>query len=312
MAEWSSFFNSLDGDRRYTAAQFVEYFASFIGNGVFWGGNYLKVDALTGMDVQVGVGKGFINGYYYSNQDTAKRTTLGPAHATLPRVDRVVLRLDLSQSGRAITAVVKPGTPAASPAAPGLQRDNAAWELGLADIRVNAGAVSVVQSNITDLRLSSQYCGVVAGLINQPDLNGIFNQYQAKFNEVTTGWDTWFTAAKADYPSWKSAKDAEWTALKTAFQGWFDQVKADLYAQSNTDFEDWSRRAGYKKTVTFAPDGNISESITNVSNASTLATRTTTFNADGSITEKVTWSDPALTATKVTAIGTNTVTETYS
>ena len=312
MAEWSSFFNSFEGDRRYTAAEFVEYFASFIGNGVFWGGNYLKVDAVTGMDVQVNVGKAFINGYYYSNRDAAKRLTLGPAHATLPRIDRVVLRLDLSQGGRAITAVVKPGTPAATPAAPGLQRDNAAWELGLADVRVNAGAVSVLQSNITDLRLSGQFCGIVAGLVDQPNLDSIFNQYQAKFTEISTGWDTWFNATKADYPTWKAAKDTEWNALKTAFQGWFDQVKAELYAQANTDFEDWSRRAGYRKTVTFETNGNINESIVNVLNSTVLATRATTFNGDGSITEKVVFNNPALTTTKTTVFGTNTVTETYA
>jgi len=290
----------------------VEYFASFVGNGVFWGGNYVKVDALTGMDVQVGVGKAFINGYYYSNQDAAKRLTLGPAHASLARIDRVVLRLDLSQSGRNITAVIKPGTPAATPVAPALQRDNAAWELGLADIRVNAGAVSVAQSNITDLRLASQYCGVVAGLISQPDLSDIFNQYQARFNEINSDWDDWFENINADWPAWKATRDNEWNMFKSGFQGWFDQIKAELYATVNTDFEDWSRRAGYKKTVTFGADGNISESIMNMSNYSVLAARNTTFNADGSIVEKLTFNDPALATTRTVTFGNDMVTEVYS
>ena len=35
MAEKSGFFNSVNGDRRYKADFFAEYFASFIGNGIF-------------------------------------------------------------------------------------------------------------------------------------------------------------------------------------------------------------------------------------------------------------------------------------
>ena len=33
--ERSAFFNSINGDRRYKAEVFAEYFSSFIGNGVF-------------------------------------------------------------------------------------------------------------------------------------------------------------------------------------------------------------------------------------------------------------------------------------
>ena len=33
--EFSSFFNSVGGDRKYKAEDWAEYFGSFIGNGVF-------------------------------------------------------------------------------------------------------------------------------------------------------------------------------------------------------------------------------------------------------------------------------------
>lgn len=35
MAEKSSFFTSLNGDRKYKSSDFAEYFSTFIGNGVF-------------------------------------------------------------------------------------------------------------------------------------------------------------------------------------------------------------------------------------------------------------------------------------
>lgn len=282
MAEYSSFFNSFQGDRRYTAAQFVEYFASFIGNGVYWGGDALKVNAIEGMDVRVEIGKAFVNGYYYKNEDAYKRITLEPADPTMPRIDRAVLRLDLSQAGRLVHATIKTGTPSSTPEPPILRRDNAYYELGLADIRVNAGVSRVLQSNITDLRLDAEMCGVVVGLVNQPDLTEIFNQYQAKYNEVETHWDDWFPDAQR------------------IFNGWFAQIKAELYAQANTDFDDWSCRSGYDKITTFLIGGNINEEIVNHFNSSVLASRFTEFPTDGSVVETLTFYEPPLKVVKVT------------
>ncbi len=298
MSESSMFFNSFEGDRAYTAAEFVSYFASFIGNGVFWGGNALKVNVYNGMDVQVLVGRGFINGYYYKNEGAAKVLTISPAHAALPRIDRVVLQLDLTQAGRRISAVVKTGEAKQTPVAPALQRDNAFWELGLADIRVNAGTKVISQSNITDLRLDAGLCGVVAALINQPDLTAIFNQYQAKYAEVCSHWDTYFDQTKV-----------QWQDMKQLYEGWFNQVKAELYAQASTDFDDWSRRSGYNMVTTFFADGHIEEKIINRFNQSVLATRTTYFFTQ-SIGETIYFTDANLQVTKISSFSGNTITET--
>lgn len=291
MAEWSSFFNSYDGDRKYTAAEFVEYFTSFIGNGVFNGGTDLKVNAAGGMDVSVAVGKGWINGYYYINRDAPKTLTISAAHATMPRIDRVVLRLDLSRNSRYIRALVKTGTAAGSPIAPTLQRDSAIWELSLATVRVNAGATVISQSNITDTRLNASQCGVVAALVKQPDLTAIFNQYQDKFEEVESHWDTWFAGTKG-----------EWNDLKTLFNGWFNQIKAELFSQVNTNFSDWSRWSGYNRNTVPQSNGIIKETLVNRSNNTTLATKTTEMLPNGNIKETMVWTNPVLTVTKTTTM----------
>lgn len=52
--EKSSFFNSVSGDRVYRAEEWAEYFASFIGNGVFpVPSTSLQVVAGSGMAVAV-------------------------------------------------------------------------------------------------------------------------------------------------------------------------------------------------------------------------------------------------------------------
>ena len=61
--EKSSFFNSVSHDRTYKAEDWAEYFASFIGNGVFpVPSTGLQVVANDGMKLNVKTGKAWING----------------------------------------------------------------------------------------------------------------------------------------------------------------------------------------------------------------------------------------------------------
>jgi len=183
MAIRSGFFNSVNGDRKYDAARFAEYFASFISNGVFPNpSTNLQVVAQTIPDMTVIVrpGKAWINGYILIN-DGDYVLQLDPADGVLNRIDRVVARYDVKD--REIRLEVKKGTFASSPVAPTLQRDADAYELGIADIYVAAGAVSISQANITDLRMNSNYCGIVAGTVDQIDTTGLFAQYQAAFED---------------------------------------------------------------------------------------------------------------------------------
>jgi len=131
--EKSSFFNSIDHDRRYRADDWAAYFASFIGNGVFpVPSTNLQVLENTGMKITVKPGKAWINGYFYWNTSDIT-LTLPLADGVLKRIDRVVIRLDLAE--RTITAAFKSSDLSASPAPPALQRDADRYEIALADGR---------------------------------------------------------------------------------------------------------------------------------------------------------------------------------
>lgn len=110
------------------------------------------------LGVAVSKGAGFIKGHFYVN-DAPKILALDPADPTNPRIDRIVLRLDLRPDQRNILAVVKTGTPAPSPVPPDLTRDDYIWELSLAQVTVPAGATYVTESNITDERFDDTLCG---------------------------------------------------------------------------------------------------------------------------------------------------------
>ena len=199
--EKSSFFNSevVNGqyDRLYLAEDFASYFASFIGNGVFPNpSTNLQVTAEgNSMKVIVAPGKAWINGYYYIN-DSNLNLTLNVADGVLKRIDRVVVRLD--HTARTITTKIRQGAFASNPVAPTLQRDADAYEIAIADIAVANGAISILNSNITDLRLNKNVCGVVHGTVDQVDTTTIFNTYQKYLDEKMSSneFQAWLNGIK--------------------------------------------------------------------------------------------------------------------
>lgn len=183
MAQKSSFFNAQlqSGvyDRTYLAEDFAAYFSSFIGNGVFPDPSTgLQLTAGTGMQVSLGSGKAWINGYYYVNT-SACLFTLDTADGVLNRIDSVVIRWD--KTARSITATVKKGAYAVTPEAPALTRTEDVYELEVAEVSVSAGSTSISQSDITDTRQNASLCGIVAGVVDQIDTTGLFAQYNSAF-----------------------------------------------------------------------------------------------------------------------------------
>lgn len=182
MAQKSSFFNSIGGDRKYRAEDWAAYFGSLIGNGYFAGDSTsLQVVAGSGMSVVVKAGRAFINGYFYFLTEDLT-LELGTADGVLSRIDRVVVRL--SHADRVIIAAVKSSDYASSPVAPELQRDEDVWELALADVLVGVGATAITAANITDTRLDSNLCGPVAALITQIDTEAFTQQIYALMQQL--------------------------------------------------------------------------------------------------------------------------------
>ena len=190
MSYKSGFFDAQDlgegnFDRVYNSADLAHYFSLFVGNGVFLKPTTsLQVSSqpTPNMSIKVALGSGWINGYFIT-VTTAETLTIPTAHGSLPRIDSILMRLDLGT--RQIQLVVSPGTAASSPQPNSLIRTGNYYDLELAQVRVPAGATSITQSSIKDMRYDANRCGLVKGLIDQIDATAFFNQYQAQFN-------TWF------------------------------------------------------------------------------------------------------------------------
>ena len=150
-------------DRVYSAALLSRILSKHIRDGVVHDdGNEMAVTVTDppAMAVRVGTGTAMVQGRFCEN-DAALTLPVTTAHATYPRIDRVVVRLNASP-GRTIDIVVKPGTAAPSPVPPTLTRTAEVWELSLAQVRVEAGATLIASSKIADERGDASLCGVAA------------------------------------------------------------------------------------------------------------------------------------------------------
>lgn len=98
------FFNSAPSDpRTYQAQDFADYFGTVLTNGIVSVDSEmgLRVTAPGGnMQVDVSAGKAIIKGNRYENTDT-RTLTVDLPEAAENRIDRIVLRHDLTKIGRA-------------------------------------------------------------------------------------------------------------------------------------------------------------------------------------------------------------------
>lgn len=173
-------FDSVNGDRSYLAKDFRKYFKTIITSGVFAGGDNLPVRSAGGLNITVGLGFAWVEGALYEVEGTPLPFALSPG-ASNPRIDRVVVRLDIAE--RKVYTTVVQGTPAASPVAPALVRNGDFYDLGLATITVPASAISITNSAIQDTRTNSAVCGVVRSPVEVLDVDAFMVNCQTAFDE---------------------------------------------------------------------------------------------------------------------------------
>lgn len=116
-------------------------------------GNQLEVYGnSSGMQVKVKSGQAWIKGHFF--ESTAEEIlAIDASDPTNPRIDRVILRLDWNDNS--IDLLVLKGTPAASPSPPTLTQSSSRWEISLAKVQVDAGAVTIAANKVTDERYIS-------------------------------------------------------------------------------------------------------------------------------------------------------------
>lgn len=149
-------------------------------NGVFMtsaDGSNLQVVANGGMTVSVMPGGCHIEGTRGYEQNK-RNISISAAHTSLKRIDRIVARMDDSDSVRSIEIYKKEGVSSTTPTPPDLVRESNYYEIALADIYVMPGVTEITNANIVDVRQDKDLCGLVIPAFPTPmNLEAITTQY---------------------------------------------------------------------------------------------------------------------------------------
>ena len=167
--ERSGFFASVDGDRLYDDDQFASFFGRFLKDGFFptEANDGLLVQADGSNMITINPGVMWIQGRCYELLER-KQIQIEPGDALLSRIDRVVVRCDYVN--RDIYITIKKGVEASEPVAPELKRDSDAYELCIAQYKLEKGATNINQSQVMDTRKDIDLCGEVTSIIDKHSL----------------------------------------------------------------------------------------------------------------------------------------------
>ena len=189
MAVTSGFFNSLYGDRKYTAEQFSALFNGLINDGVFSNiGTAFRVSATTENVISIGIGRAWFNGIWVNN-DALLPMTCNDPEVLLDRIDAVVIEINRSEAVRAGRIIFVKGTASGTPVNPTLTHDESVDQYPLAYIRRKAGVSAVVQADITNC-IGTSACPYVTGILETQNIDSIVAQWESQFNLWFDGLQT--------------------------------------------------------------------------------------------------------------------------
>lgn len=301
MSVSSGFFNSLNGDRKYNAAQMSAIFDGLIIDGVFASiGTAFAVKAAGGLTVNVGVGKAWFD-HTWTVNDSILPMTAPEAEVLLDRIDAVVLEVNGTESVRENTIKFVKGNPSSAPSRPTLTNEGNVHQYPLCYIYRKYGTAVINQADITPM-VGTESTPFVTGILQTISLDELLDKWQDELDRFTdarsqevddwiaqeeSDFTTWFDKMKADLQQEQNVLD-QWIASEQAdFLAWYNQMKDQLSGdvagnlQLEIDKEEVKRilLVGFEDgTKAFSDDGTV---IT--STASDGRTLTKTFS-DGFLT----------------------------
>ncbi len=192
MAFYSGFFNSKGLDRTYTAEDFTSYLSSIICNGILdtYGQNFKLTAASSGLKVNLGTGKAWIDGHYFINDARYSIDLSSYQDESLPRFVAISILLDVGESVRSVSLEIVPGTPAENPSLPSLPHDENKTRLLMYAVRLNPGATSLTENDWFDYREDKNVCGYCKCILGKCKVTDLMAQMAQLIAEVQENNET--------------------------------------------------------------------------------------------------------------------------
>lgn len=236
MSVSSGFFNSLNGDRKYNAAQMSAIFDGLIIDGVFASiGTAFAVKAAGGLTVNVGVGKAWFD-HTWTVNDSILPMTAPEAEVLLDRIDAVVLEVNGMESVRENTIKFVKGNPSSAPSRPTLTNERNVHQYPLCYIYRKYGTAVINQADITPM-VGTESTPFVTGILQTVSLDELLGKWQDELDRFTDARsqevDDWIAQEESDFTAWFNKMKADLQQEQTVLDQWIASEQADFLAWYN-------------------------------------------------------------------------------
>lgn len=236
MSVSSGFFNSLNGDRKYNAAQMSAIFDGLIIDGVFASiGTAFAVKAAGGLTVNVGVGKAWFD-HTWTVNDSILPMTAPEAEVLLDRIDAVVLEVNGTESVRENTIKFVKGNPSSAPSRPTLTNEGNVHQYPLCYIYRKYGTAVINQADITPM-VGTESTPFVTGILQTISLDELLGKWQDELDRFTDARsqevDDWIAREESDFTAWFNKMKADLQQEQTVLDQWIASEQADFLAWYN-------------------------------------------------------------------------------
>lgn len=236
MSVSSGFFNSLNGDRKYNAAQMSAIFDGLIIDGVFASiGTAFAVKAAGGLTVNVGIGKAWFD-HTWTVNDSILPMTAPKAEVLLDRIDAVVLEVNGTESVRENTIKFVKGNPSSAPSRPTLTNEGNVHQYPLCYIYRKYGTAVINQADITPM-VGTESTPFVTGILQTISLDELLGKWQDELDRFTDARskevDDWIAQEESDFTAWFNKMKADLQQEQTVLDQWIASEQADFLAWYN-------------------------------------------------------------------------------
>ena len=236
MSVSSGFFNSLNGDRKYNAAQMSAIFDGLIVDGVFASiGTAFAVKAAGGLTVNVGIGKAWFD-HTWTVNDSILPMTAPEAEVLLDRIDAVVLEVNGTESVRENTIKFVKGNPSSAPSRPTLTNEGNVHQYPLCYIYRKYGTAVINQADITPM-VGTESTPFVTGILQTISLDELLGKWQDELDRFTDARsqevDDWIAQEESDFTTWFNKMKADLQQEQTVLDQWIASEQADFLAWYN-------------------------------------------------------------------------------
>lgn len=236
MSVSSGFFNSLNGDREYNAAQMSAIFDGLIIDGVFASiGTAFAVKAAGGLTVNVGIGKAWFD-HTWTVNDSILPMTAPEAEVLLDRIDAVVLEVNGMESVRNNTIKFVKGNPSSAPSRPTLTNEGNVHQYPLCYIYRKYGTAVINQADITPM-VGTESTPFVTGILQTISLDELLGKWQDELDRFTDARskevDDWIAQEESDFTAWFNKMKADLQQEQTVLDQWIASEQADFLAWYN-------------------------------------------------------------------------------